>query len=657
MPEEEQQQPAAEHHPAVSTLRTPPSPTPATDTTTTTTNVTSYPASSSTAARTMASAPAAAAATTDSVQSALSSLFARPPTAGAATRESASSSATTVGAAAPAIEPTTPGPMRQRALGPASAASSSSGSLPASADASTGSTASASTPPTSLSSSSPSTRGDERLGVSSSWYTPLQESLPTMQASLPTGLSAAAAGKRPAHMCFADEDDALVGDVDSRLHLPRYPGHGGDFPMLEYSFARLSRRSFSTTSGDSRKCGLLSLPTEILMAIFEHTWSQKSLHELSLVCRALHASVAPFLYRFPRFIDTFSWAQFVLSITRQRNWRCGAYVQVLNLCITHGNSSVRTTSFQLHPVLSSLRLNPAAQARLPVELRLLETNTLPEDDAALADHFVPVVHRNTSIVGSASDAPAYKHQRHVVARTSSMPLDAMVVMESAGTGAAESATAVAADPRPREDVAVGQYNDRNMLLEFLESIEEHDERRRLAAMLLDHSLDEEGLLAFSVLRERMRRRSEHMRFMSRDAGRDIADDDFLLASALSAFESGRDREHWLFASAGQQEGAGLASNQPTPTATNGPSSPSSSHSFVNSVVSSSRTSSASMSGFRTSSSPTPSSSPPFFMSPAFPFSASSMGSDSSHREHDRSQTPAAFWFQSLAFISFVVPFS
>ncbi|TPX48592.1 hypothetical protein SeLEV6574_g01946 [Synchytrium endobioticum] len=62
---------------------------------------------------------------------------------------------------------------------------------------------------------------------------------------------------------------------------------------------------------------IANLPTEILSEIFTFVLpQQRDLHTLCGVCTSFNQAATRFLYRWPKFKDTFSWAQFILSLTQ-----------------------------------------------------------------------------------------------------------------------------------------------------------------------------------------------------------------------------------------------------------------------------------------------------------------------------------------------------
>ncbi|KAL9539508.1 hypothetical protein MBANPS3_010218 [Mucor bainieri] len=62
-----------------------------------------------------------------------------------------------------------------------------------------------------------------------------------------------------------------------------------------------------------------SLPPELLVEIFTYLdGNQPTLHSISLVCKQWFYCAAPILYGHPQINDTYSWATFILTLTRER---------------------------------------------------------------------------------------------------------------------------------------------------------------------------------------------------------------------------------------------------------------------------------------------------------------------------------------------------
>lgn len=76
-----------------------------------------------------------------------------------------------------------------------------------------------------------------------------------------------------------------------------------------------------------------ALPHEILLEVFGyHKESQSTLYAISLVCRQWMLCVTPLLYRHVRIWDTYRWATFILTLTRdKRSYNYGKLVSTLNL--------------------------------------------------------------------------------------------------------------------------------------------------------------------------------------------------------------------------------------------------------------------------------------------------------------------------------------
>lgn len=76
-----------------------------------------------------------------------------------------------------------------------------------------------------------------------------------------------------------------------------------------------------------------ALPHEILLEVFGyHKESQSTLYAVSLVCRQWMLCVTPLLYRHVRIWDTYRWATFILTLTRdKRSYNYGKLVSTLNL--------------------------------------------------------------------------------------------------------------------------------------------------------------------------------------------------------------------------------------------------------------------------------------------------------------------------------------
>ncbi|KAK4515979.1 54S ribosomal protein L23, mitochondrial [Mucor velutinosus] len=63
----------------------------------------------------------------------------------------------------------------------------------------------------------------------------------------------------------------------------------------------------------------VSLPPELLMEIFSYLdGNQAALHSVSLVCKQWFYCAAPILYCHPQINDTYRWATFILTLTRER---------------------------------------------------------------------------------------------------------------------------------------------------------------------------------------------------------------------------------------------------------------------------------------------------------------------------------------------------
>lgn len=63
----------------------------------------------------------------------------------------------------------------------------------------------------------------------------------------------------------------------------------------------------------------VSLPPELLLKIFRYLLqSQKTLYTISLVCKQWSRCVVPVLYSHPRINDTYRWATFILTLTRDK---------------------------------------------------------------------------------------------------------------------------------------------------------------------------------------------------------------------------------------------------------------------------------------------------------------------------------------------------
>lgn len=61
------------------------------------------------------------------------------------------------------------------------------------------------------------------------------------------------------------------------------------------------------------------LPPELLFKIFNYLLhSQHTLHTISIVCKQWLRCVAPILYAHPRIDDTYRWATFILTLTRDK---------------------------------------------------------------------------------------------------------------------------------------------------------------------------------------------------------------------------------------------------------------------------------------------------------------------------------------------------
>lgn len=61
------------------------------------------------------------------------------------------------------------------------------------------------------------------------------------------------------------------------------------------------------------------LPPELLVEILTYlNTNQTSLHSASLVCKQWLYCVAPILYSHPQINDTYRWAMFILTLTRER---------------------------------------------------------------------------------------------------------------------------------------------------------------------------------------------------------------------------------------------------------------------------------------------------------------------------------------------------
>ncbi|KAI9312715.1 hypothetical protein BX666DRAFT_1985841 [Dichotomocladium elegans] len=86
-----------------------------------------------------------------------------------------------------------------------------------------------------------------------------------------------------------------------------------------------------------------AFPHEVLLEIFSYLKDcQSTMYAVSLVCRQWMLCIAPLLYRHARIADTYRWATFILTLTRDKKTFCyGNFVTVLDLVAT---SSVRYIS-------------------------------------------------------------------------------------------------------------------------------------------------------------------------------------------------------------------------------------------------------------------------------------------------------------------------
>ncbi|RUS18460.1 hypothetical protein BC938DRAFT_475966 [Jimgerdemannia flammicorona] len=85
----------------------------------------------------------------------------------------------------------------------------------------------------------------------------------------------------------------------------------------------------------------LNLPAELLIHVFSYLLDQQSsLHACSIVNKQWSNCVCQLLYRHPRFPDTFSWARFILTLTRQKQtYTFGDFVRSVDLSLSKAVSS------------------------------------------------------------------------------------------------------------------------------------------------------------------------------------------------------------------------------------------------------------------------------------------------------------------------------
>ncbi|GAN02344.1 hypothetical protein MAM1_0020d01787 [Mucor ambiguus] len=88
-------------------------------------------------------------------------------------------------------------------------------------------------------------------------------------------------------------------------------------PLIMPTSSRQMQTKVAASAAMSKR--LVSLPPELLMEIFSYLdGHQATLHSVSLVCKQWFYCAAPILYCHPQINDTYRWATFILTLTRER---------------------------------------------------------------------------------------------------------------------------------------------------------------------------------------------------------------------------------------------------------------------------------------------------------------------------------------------------
>lgn len=100
----------------------------------------------------------------------------------------------------------------------------------------------------------------------------------------------------------------------SNLVTPAAFNASSSFSPFNLNTATQDGNNSSNTNGRS-----FPLPPELLLEVLSYlSDSQPSLHSASLVCKQWLYCAAPILYCNPQIIDTYRWATFILTLTRER---------------------------------------------------------------------------------------------------------------------------------------------------------------------------------------------------------------------------------------------------------------------------------------------------------------------------------------------------
>ncbi|KAJ3047617.1 hypothetical protein HK097_011387 [Rhizophlyctis rosea] len=140
-------------------------------------------------------------------------------------------------------------------------------------------------------------------------------------------------------------------------------------PLLKELQQRERQAAEAARLKNLSNCPIAKLPAELISMIFGYVGGQALLLKIAETCRLFNICVTPLLYRFPKFRNTFQFAQFNLTLTRAVNTRrFGLFVQVLDLSGIPANpGKEKTFSPCVVPLL--------AQTTLAVKLRVLDDDT------------------------------------------------------------------------------------------------------------------------------------------------------------------------------------------------------------------------------------------------------------------------------------------